>query len=90
MDLNACNESPLPPEGNPGDVDDDVSNPICEGLGNPDDGGLFVPTLPPFEEDGESVDEFVFVKFKVVGEIDVTASHHMVAFRTVFLRWYKS
>ena len=61
-----------------------MSNPICEGIGNPDDGGLFVPTLPPFEEDGESVDEFVFGEFEFVGEMDVAASCHMIAFCTVF------
>ena len=69
---------------------DEVSNQLCEGIGNPDAGGLFVPTLPPFEEYGESVDEFVIGEFEVVGEIDVAASCHMIAFHTVFLRWYKS
>ena len=44
----------------------------------------------PFKDNGESVDEFVFVKFEVEGEMDAAASRHMVAFHTVFERWYKS
>jgi hypothetical protein len=90
MDPDSSDESPLPKEWNPDDVDDEVSNPLCERIGNPDAGGLFLPTLPPFEKDGESVDELVFGKFEVLGEMNVAASRHMVAFCTVFLRWYKS
>ena len=59
------------------------TNHLCEGIGNLDVGGLFVSTLPPFEEDGESVDRIVFGKFEAVGEMDAAASHHMVAFCTV-------
>jgi hypothetical protein len=83
-------ETPMPKEVNPDDVAGEVSLQLCEGVGNPDLGGLFVPALPPFEDDGESVDEFVFGEFEVVREMDAAASRHMVAFRTVFLRWYKS
>ena len=90
MDPDTSDKNLLPPEGNPDDVADEVSNQLCEGIDNPDAGVLFVPTLPPFEADGESVDEFVFGKFEVVGEIDAAAYRHMVAFCTVFLRWYKS
>ena len=90
MDPDSSDESPLPKEGNPDDVDDEVSNQLCEVIGNPDLGGLFVPTLPPVEGDWASVDEFVFGEFEVEGEMDAAASCHMVAFCTVFLRWYKS
>ena len=90
MDPDTSEKSALPPEGNLDDVADEVSNQLCEGIGNPDAGVLFVPTLLPFEADGESVDDFVFGKFEFVGEMDAAASHHMVAFRTVLLRWYKS
>ena len=38
----------------------------------------------------ESVDEFVFGEFEVQEEMDAAAICHMVAFRTVLLRWYKS
>ena len=84
IDPDTSDKYSLSPEGNPDDVADEVSNQLCEGIGNPDAGGLFVPTLPPFEEDGESVDEFVFGEFEVVGEMDVAASRHMIAFCTVF------
>ena len=84
MDPDTSDESSQSPEGNPDDVADEVSNQLFEGIGNPDLGGLFVPTLPPFEADGESVDEFVFGEFEVEGEMDAAASRHMVAFRTVF------
>ena len=89
MDPDTSDKSSLPPEGNPDDVADEVSNQFCEGIGNPYLGGLFVPTLPPFEAEGESVHGFVFGKFEVEGEMDAAASRHMVAFCTVFLRWYK-
>ena len=88
MDPDTSDESSLPPEGNPDDVAAEVSNQLCEGIVNPDLGVLFVPTLPPFEADEESVDEFVFIEFAVEGEMDAAASCHMVAFRTVFFRWY--
>jgi hypothetical protein len=52
MDPDSSDESPLPKEGNPDDVDDEASNQLCEVIDNPDLGGLFVPTLPPFEADG--------------------------------------
>ena len=90
MDPDTSDKSALTSEGNLDDVADEVSNQLCEGIGNPDAGVLFVPTLPPFEADGESVDEFVFGKFEFVGEMYATASHHRFAFCTVFLRWYKS
>ncbi len=41
-------ETPMPKEVNPDDVAGEVSLQLCEGVGNPDLGGLFVPTLPPF------------------------------------------
>ena len=88
-------ETPMPKEVNPDDVAGEVSLQLCEGVGNPDLGGIFVPTLPPFgagdkSADEESVDEFVFGEFEVDGEMDSAATRHMVAFRTLFLRWYKS
>jgi hypothetical protein len=83
-------ETPMPKEVNPDDVAAEVSLQLCEGVGNPDLGGLFVPALPPFEDYVESVDEFLFGKFEVDGEMDSASTRHMVAFRTVFLRWYKS
>ena len=49
-----------------------------------------MPTLLPFEADGESVDVFVFGEFEVEGEMDEAASHHMVTFHTNLLGWYKS
>ena len=52
MDPDTSDESYLPPEGNTDDVAAGVSNQLCEGIGNPDLGGLFVPTLPPFKTDG--------------------------------------
>ena len=90
MDPDSSDETPMPKEGNPDDVAGEVSLQLCEGVGNPDLGGLLVPTLPPIEADGESVDEFVFGEFEVEGEMDAAASRHMISFRTVFLRWYKS
>ena len=90
MDPEIIDETPMPKEGNPDDVAGEVSLQLCEGVGNPDLGGVFVPALPPFEDDGESVDEFVFGEFEVKGEMDAAASRHVVAFCTVFLRWYKS
>ncbi len=88
-------ETPMPKDVNPDDVAGEVSLQLCEGVGNPDLGGIFVPTLPPFgagdeSADEESVDEFVFGEFEVDGEMDSAATRHMVAFRTVFLRWYQS
>ena len=78
MDTNAGNKSLLPQEGDPDDVDDEVFNQVCVEHGNPDAGGLFVPALPPFAEDEESVVEFVFGQFEVVGEMDAATSRHMV------------
>jgi hypothetical protein len=88
-------ETPIPKEVNQDDVAGEVSLQLCEGVGNPDLGGIFVPTLPPFgagdeSADEESVDEFVFGEFEVEGEMDSAAICHLVAFFIVFLRRYKS
>jgi hypothetical protein len=81
-------ETPMPKEVNPDDVAGEVSLQLCEGVGNLDLGGLVVPALQLCDD--KSVDEFLLGKFEVEGEMDSAAICHMVAFCTVFLRWYKS
>ena len=49
-----------------------------------------MPALLPFEDNGESFNEFLLGEFEVEGEMDSAEICHMVAFCTVFLRWYKS